>query len=700
MNNGKVRKLAAVIVCLLIVISGCGKAENKTAEAGQNDIGLEGDYQNKKIPDNGKGTQTDDLKQNGTTQETDKTGSDSENEVYLENTSIEKEKGWNDLNQKEITQAMGAGWNLGNQLEAATNGLPGETKWGNPVITEELILAVKEAGFQSIRIPVSYLGYIGGAPNYTISSQWLDRVEEVVNYCIKNGLYVIINLHGDGYYTIDGGWLLCAEQNQDEIQAKYEACWRQIAERFRSYDEHLIFESMNEVFDGKYNGPSAQAYANINEYNRIFVDTVRQSGGYNNRRWLLIPGWNTDIEYTAGEYGFVIPEDLYLAEELNGEKRLMISVHYYAPWDFCGSESGEITQWGDSAEDSSKTSVYSGQGVLAAQMKRLNEVFVEKGYPVVIGEYGSIDKSEFDEKNTYYRAYFARKVCENSKQNGCIPVYWDNGHNGRFGFALFNRRTKEVTQSEIISAIMQVYRPVQQDGTAQKISIEPAELTLCVGDSPVLLNAAVLPEGCTDPVRWKSSDESIITVSDSGEVRAQKAGKAQIYASTPNGIEAVCQISVVETNDIRLRLYAVETASWSTISSEHEIRFGSDGGTYTITLSGSKEFLSNIGSLYFKDVQVQSGSSAVSQLQSAKITLNSVRFNGKECELTGGNKEEGVNAQNKAFDYCLLNQWAAGSEKIGNVQIGETGSYEFTGIPYEDINTIEVTFTITDVILP
>ena len=245
---------------------------------------------------------------------------------------------FNNLNQSRMTAAMGAGWNLGNQLESAVGGTPEETKWGNPTITEDLILAVKDAGFKSIRIPVSYLSKIGNDSNYTIDSAWLDRVQQVVDMCVDNGLYAIVNMHGDGYTSIDGGWLLCGNSDQTAIKKKYAACWKQIATRFKNYDEHLVFESMNEEFDGTYGNPSSSAYANINAYNQIFVDTVRQTGGNNDMRWLLIPGWNTNINYTADDYGFELPTDNYLSSKIgSGEKRIMVSVHYYDPWEFCGT---------------------------------------------------------------------------------------------------------------------------------------------------------------------------------------------------------------------------------------------------------------------------------------------------------------------------------------------------------------------------
>lgn len=368
-----------------------------------------------------------------------------------------------DLNQSQIVEAMGPGWNLGNQLESVTDNVPEETNWGNPVITEKLIQSVKAAGFKSIRIPVSYFAKIDDDKDYTIDSKWLDRVQEVVDYCIKNDLYAVINIHGDGYNTIDGSWLLCNGKNQTEIKKKYKKVWKQIAERFKNYDEHLLFESMNEEFDGSYSEPNKEYYQNINDYNQIFVDTVRKTRDNNTKRWLIIPGWNTNIDYTTGDYGFKLPTDQYRDKSIDKEEqRIMISVHYYSPWDFCGGENCVITQWGNEADDPSKTSTTCDETYMKNQLNLMKTTFADKGYPVFIGEYGSIDKTSYDSENEYYRAYFARKLCQLSRKNGCIPMHWDNGYNGVHGFGLFDRTTCEITQPVIIDAIM--------EGFAQKAS--------------------------------------------------------------------------------------------------------------------------------------------------------------------------------------------------------------------------------------
>mgnify|MGYP000720230424 FL=1 len=378
-----------------------------------------------------------------------------------------------DLNQSQIVEAMGPGWNLGNQLESVTDNVPEETNWGNPVITEKLIQSVKAAGFKSIRIPVSYFAKIDDDKDYTIDSKWLDRVQEVVDYCIKNDLYAVINIHGDGYNTIDGSWLLCNGKNQTEIKKKYKKVWKQIAERFKNYDEHLLFESMNEEFDGSYSEPNKEYYQNINDYNQIFVDTVRKTGDNNTKRWLIIPGWNTNIDYTAGDYGFKLPTDQYRDKSIDKEEqRIMISVHYYSPWDFCGGENGVITQWGNEADDPSKTSTTCDETYMKNQLNLMKTTFADKGYPVFIGEYGSINKTSYDSENEYYRAYFARKLCQLSRKNGCIPMYWDNGYNGVHGFGLFDRTTCEITQPVIIDAIMEGFgQKASQNSTLMSVRL-------------------------------------------------------------------------------------------------------------------------------------------------------------------------------------------------------------------------------------
>lgn len=395
-----------------------------------------------------------------------------------------EDSGFQNLDQEQITEAMGVGINLGNSLEANWSGTPNETAWGNPSLTEQFVQSVKSAGFQSVRIPVSYLSKIDDNNGYKIDSAWLDRIQQVVDYCINNDLYAIINMHGDGYNTVQGGWLLCNGSDQTKIKEKYKACWEQIADRFKDYDEHLIFESMNEEFDNTYGSdPNKDYYNNINEYNQIFVDTVRQTGGNNDQRWLLIPGWNTNIDYTTGNYGFRLPTDQYLSSEVSSdEKRIMISVHYYDPWEFCGKENGEKTQWGESVTDSSKEPNWGNETYMASQFKKLNQKFVSQGYPVVIGEFGAIDKLALDSRNKVCRTEYYQKVCYYAKQYHLIPVAWDNGDTKTYGFCLLDRYSGQIVQPEIVNAMMKVYHATS---TATGIALDQEQITVHVGDEGV-----------------------------------------------------------------------------------------------------------------------------------------------------------------------------------------------------------------------
>lgn len=362
-------------------------------------------------------------------------------------------KKWTELDQTQITEAMGLGWNLGNQLEASSGGLPSETCWGNPEITKELIDTVKAQGFKTVRIPVSYLDMIGDGPDYKIDTDWLDRVQEVVDYVVDNDMFAIVNMHGDGYYTVDHSWLLCAEDDdkQTEIKDKYGKVWTQIADRFKDYDQHLIFESMNEEFNNDYGKPDEKAYDNINAYNQIFVDSVRATGSNNEKRWLLLPGWNTNIEYTAGDdYNFKIPTDKGCKAD---GKRIMISVHYYDPFNFTIDENKTAkTQWGKYAVKNYDN--WGQEDYVDSQMALLNEKFVSQGYPVVIGEFGAQDKTEKFADYNEFRRYWSEYLIKAAKKNGVVCVYWDNGYNGNKGFGIINRFDYTITQPDLIAGMM------------------------------------------------------------------------------------------------------------------------------------------------------------------------------------------------------------------------------------------------------
>lgn len=444
-----------------------------------------------------------------------------------------EDQSFEDLDQYEIVEAMSPAWNVGNQLEANNSGTPNETAWVSTKITKELIHSVKEQGFKAVRIPVSYLSKIGSGPDYTIDSAWLKRIKEVVDYCMEEDMYAIINMHGDGYYTVTGGWLLCGAENQTEIKAKYKACWQQIAELFADYDEHLIFESMNEEFDNTYSDPNPEKYKNINDYNQIFVDTVRQAGGNNNKRWLLIPGWNTNINYTAGDFGFEIPTDTYKDSSVSGH-RIMISVHYYDPWGFAGEENpsktGYTTTWGTDDEINA----------MKDQLLRCYVKFVNKGYPVVIGEYGSIDKN-----NTESRVKYANELNKAARSMNMVPVYWDNGWNGNNGFGLFNRSTYAVTQPEIIAGIMSAYEG-EPDPTP--IIIEP-----------------ITKDQALAVIYATNADGAQTLVNTTADASMNGATTVRVYFDTANDVSFNQYANIVISSDV------AGTASKATVQGNSDI---------------------------------------------------------------------------------------------------------------------------------
>ena len=479
---------------------------------------------------------------------------------------------FDNVSSAEIAEVMSPGWNLGNTMEA--NGakkidgkwytFPNETAWSNPKVTKEIFEAVKAAGFKSVRIPVSYLDYVGDAESgYRIDEKWLGRVEEVVRMALDTGLYVNINVHGDGYYTVGGSWLLCGESTdkQVEIKKKYEAVWKQIATRFADCDEHLIFESMNEEFDGVHGVPddstykeTLEAYSNIVAYNQIFVDTVRQCGENNAKRWLMVCGWNTNIDATCSDkYGFEMPTDTYRDASISSDEwRIMVSCHYYSPWQFCGQEDGDYTQWGKYAVDSSKVWPGANEDYIASQFKLLQDTFTSKGIPVYIGEYGAIDKTADDPLSDAYRSYFMKTLCQLCKETGCVPVYWDQGYNGNYAFYLFDRNTCEITKPALVNAIMDVYDGDDSEKTAEDITnvyVSKASEMLYLGDKDfagLQLATVFDPIEVKDTVKWASTDESVATVTAEGLVMPVGKGICKITATSTNGTVGSCNIEVVQ----------------------------------------------------------------------------------------------------------------------------------------------------------
>ena len=345
-----------------------------------------------------------------------------------------KNNGMRNMTTMELVRDMGIGINLGNTFEACgdwiaewSDNTPSayETAWGSPVITKEMIEGMADEGFGVVRVPVAWSNLMG--ENYTISADYDARIHEIVDWVIDANMYCIINIHWDG------GWVNTFPDNKDECMRRYETMWTQIADSFKDYDDHLMFESQNEELgwesvwnpwggtEGK-----AESYGLVNEINQKFVDVVRASGSNNPQRHLLISGYNTGIDRTCDPL-FKMPED--------PANRMAVSVHYYTPAGFAILEDEDASwakarsTWG--TEDDFKE--------LYEQMDMMKTNYIDKGIPVIIGEYGCPTKG----KEPDSVRLFLSSVCKAAYERQLCPVLWSTpgGH--------YNRDTCQLEDQEL-----------------------------------------------------------------------------------------------------------------------------------------------------------------------------------------------------------------------------------------------------------
>lgn len=351
-----------------------------------------------------------------------------------------------------VYEALGLGWNLGNQLDAHSNGVSAETCWGNPVVDRTLFDAIKNAGFKSVRIPVTWLGHIGAAPDYKLDDSWLNRVAEIVGYAESAGLYAIINIHHDGadsQYWLDINKASTNAAANTAIEAEIAAIWAQVARKFADKGEFLIFESMNEIHDGKWGWGAnrtdgGKQYRTFNHWQQVFVDAVRAAGGENTNRWLGIPAYCTNIDLSEN---LILPDD--------ASKRLMVAVHCYEPYEY--TLNATYSEWGHTGKADKKDK--SDEKTLVNEFDKAVKRWSEKGIPVYIGEFGCVHRAEprAESFRRYYLEYYTKAASDR-----LIPAfYWDNGYDGAGTemSGLFNRATGAyVNNSEdIVSAMMNGY---------------------------------------------------------------------------------------------------------------------------------------------------------------------------------------------------------------------------------------------------
>ncbi len=331
----------------------------------------------------------------------------------------------------EFVSNIKVGWNLGNTLDSLSDTAKSvysfETAWGCPYTTKAMIDKIKEAGFNTVRVPVSWGQKMGGAPDYKVSDEWMARVQEVVDYVIDDGMYCILNCHHDT------DWQKPRKSVMDSQTPKLTALWTQIANRFSEYDEHLIFETLNEPRlvgeTTEWTGGDAEARECVNIMNETALKAIRATGGNNAKRFVMIP------PYAAA------PDDATLNDlRIPDDDHIIVSIHAYRPYNFALNTAGENT-WSEST----------GSYEIHQFMKAAQSKFISKGIPVIIGEFGALNKN-----NESYRAAWVEYYLKAADSYGIPCVWWDNNAFTGSGenFGLLNRNTMEIQYPDLMAAIL------------------------------------------------------------------------------------------------------------------------------------------------------------------------------------------------------------------------------------------------------
>ena len=309
-----------------------------------------------------------------------------------------------DITSFELVEEMGIGWNLGNSFDVRSED---KTAWGNPHPTINQISTVREMGFKTLRIPVTWDHNQLSVSPYTIEASYLDRVKEVVNYGLANQMHVIINVHHDD-------WIVPTNQQAEQVGERLASLWTQAAEHFITYGDSLIFETMNEPrlmgSPEEWSGGTSEGRQVLNGLHDACVDAIRATGGNNEKRHIMISTYAASTNQSA-------LDDLEIP---NDDPNIIISQHSYFPWSFAGQEDGP-SEWGTDAEKSA----------LGNELDRIrNKWIVENNRPVILGEWGTTNKNNLSNRVAYCKYY-----AEASIERGMLPIIWDDGGN----FGLLNR---------------------------------------------------------------------------------------------------------------------------------------------------------------------------------------------------------------------------------------------------------------------
>lgn len=348
------------------------------------------------------------------------------------------------LDARAWTRSVKMGWNLGNALESAgadwddatgtwtkvwmTNRNEWETAWGNPKTTREMLAAVKAAGYDAVRLPVRWQPHVTDESTMAVDKTWMSRVQQLVDWCMELDLKVILNTHHELWLESHPTY-----DRQEANNNKLAALWRQIATRFRDYDQRLAFAGMNEV-NINWQAPTAENTAVMNSYNQTFVDAVRATGGRNAYRTLIVQTYSCNPHY--GLAGLVVPTD-----EVKG--RLAVEFHYYNPYNYCSGAAGSYYYWGNAFKDKGEIAPET-ETALKNLFAQIRKQWYDQGVGVVVGEFGISNHYTDDDRTTQQQnmQYYARCVVEEARKNGFAAFVWDNSAfgNGSEQFGIFNRK--------------------------------------------------------------------------------------------------------------------------------------------------------------------------------------------------------------------------------------------------------------------
>ncbi len=596
--------------------------------------------------------------------------------LFVDTDTDEDPLPWRTLSNDEIIEEMGAGINLGNTMDGHSGLTPSETSWQSVKTTKEYIKALHDAGYNTVRIPVTWGTMIDTENGYEINDAWISRVQDIVDYCVSQDMYAIINVHHDG--AEQSGWLRVAAEDIDAVYEEYECVWRNIAEYFKDYDEHLIFESMNEITcmegDDK-NSSAAIEYDTpiINNLNQIFVNVVRSTGSNNTHRWLASVAHYAN---SGNASAFTLPDDSY-----NTDNCLMFALHVYK----------------------SSTNVTWTYSEVYEVVKNLKIAANKFDVPLILGEYGTRTYTQSGTDTGYNdvaRAYFSEIVNRACQTLGCVPVVWDQGYGSdKYETGLYSywdRANCEPIFKTIVDGMMRGtyleasslnesydYTDIVEDPEIVEftdIALSDSTVTIALGDT-YTVTTSTSPADSNDVVLWSTEDDTIATVSQ-GMIRAKGVGVTTVTAYAQNGDvsqQVTVKVTAADGDTVTAidceDTYSVITGKYTYIDASVE---PSTANSY-ISYKSSNTDIATVNALG-KIVGISAGTTYVTMTSSTGLT-KTVKVVVSDVEITGTiNLALNVLYNDSTNGYYQI-------ETSPSVAVSEDGQYTLTFDIAEDLSS-------------